>query len=236
MLAEPAPLPAARPAEITYTASGADRRAIRVTSPVKILTLVPYLVGFHPDESLVVIAMREPRGTVRVTLRYPPHQPGIPNLTALNIQNAVNVLTAEQCLRAVVVGYGSEDRVAPLVDRLRDQAAAHRITLPEILRAADQRYWSYVCTDGDGDGISRGAAAWLTVALRDVQVRDDAWSRLESAHRNENLRLLLGLTRLARRDYVAAPATLLAFDTGSPVTTRWPECLAGCLAVAAVMP
>jgi hypothetical protein len=271
--------------------------------------LVPYLAGFHPDESLVVIGMSEPKGTVRVTLRYPLQQPGIPNRTSFSIQHAIRVLTSQQCLRAIVVGYGPDDRVASLVDRFRDQTAAHRITLPEILRAADQRYWSYVCTDPaccppegtpyelaadpelafllaegvpdvlvsreslaatvapvtgadaaairratrraearvvrlleqapafavepsgralvvregikamtaamqryrDDDGISHGEAAWLTVALRDLQVRDDAWSRLEAAHRKDNLRLLLDLTRLARRGYVAAPATLLAF-------------------------
>jgi hypothetical protein len=253
--------------------------------------------------------MSEPRRTVQVTLRYPLHQPGIPNLTAFHIQHATRVLISQQCLRAIVVGYGPEDRVAPIAYRLRDQAAAYGITLPEILRVAGQRYWSYVCTDPaccppegtpyelaadpelafllaegvpgvlvsreslaatvapvtgadaattrratrrakarvvrlleqapesddepsgharvvregieamtaamqryrDGADIPRGQAARLTVALRDVQVRDDAWSRLEAAHRKENLRLLLDLTRLARRGYVAAPATLLAF-------------------------
>jgi hypothetical protein len=297
MSTEPTSAPTAWSAEITYTASGTDRHTIRVTSPVKILALVPYLMGFHPDESLVVIGMSEPRGTVQVTLRYPLHQPGIPNLTAFHIQHATRVLTSQQCLRAIVVGYGPEDRVAPLVDRLRDQAAAYGITIPEILRVADQRYWSYVCTDPaccppegtpyelaadpelafllaegvpgvlvsreslaamvapvtgvdaaamrratrraearvvrllehapasddepsgrarivhegieamtaamqryhDGGDIPRGQAARLTVALRDVQVRDDAWSRLEAAHRKENLRLLLDLTRLAVR-------------------------------------
>jgi len=51
---------------------------------------------------------------------------------------------------------------------------------------------------------------WLTVILQDVQVRDDAWSRLAPTHRQASLRLFLDLTRLARRGYVAAPASLLA--------------------------
>jgi hypothetical protein len=70
--------------------------------------------------------------------------------------------------------------------------------------AAIQRYQS-------GGDMSRREAAWLTVSLRDIQVRDDAWSRMVVEHRKENLRLMLDLTRLARRGYVAPSATLLAF-------------------------
>ena len=54
-------------------------------------------------------------------------------------------------------------------------------------------------------------AAWLTVALAQVRVRDDAWARMDPAHQGEHLRLWAELTRLARPGYVAAPASLLAF-------------------------
>jgi Domain of unknown function (DUF4192) len=54
-------------------------------------------------------------------------------------------------------------------------------------------------------------AAWLTVALREVRVRDDAWAHMDPAHQGAHLRLWAHLTRLARPGYVAAPAALLAF-------------------------
>jgi hypothetical protein len=54
-------------------------------------------------------------------------------------------------------------------------------------------------------------AAWLTVALRQVRVRDDAWARMDPEHQAAHLRLWTDLTRLARPGYVAAPAALLAF-------------------------
>jgi hypothetical protein len=54
-------------------------------------------------------------------------------------------------------------------------------------------------------------AAWLTVALAQVRVRDDAWARMDSQHQGAHLRLWSDLTRLARPGYVAAPASLLAF-------------------------
>jgi hypothetical protein len=63
----------------------------------------------------------------------------------------------------------------------------------------------------DGEQVGAEQAAWLTVALRQLRVRDDAWARMEPEHRGAHLRLWTDLTRLARPGYVAAPAALLAF-------------------------
>jgi hypothetical protein len=88
-----------------------------------------------------------------------------------------------------------------------DQPSRHALVIIEgitAVQAAIQRFQQ-------GGDLTPSEAAWLAVVLRDIQVRDDAWSRLEAEGRKENLRLLLDLTRLARHGYVAAPATLLAF-------------------------
>jgi hypothetical protein len=53
--------------------------------------------------------------------------------------------------------------------------------------------------------------AWMTVALRDLRVRDDAWARMDPAYRDEHRRLWIDVTRRAQPGYVAAPAALLAF-------------------------
>ena len=53
--------------------------------------------------------------------------------------------------------------------------------------------------------------AWMTVALRDLRVRDDAWARMDPAHRDAHRRLWTDVTRRAQPGYVAAPAALLAF-------------------------
>jgi hypothetical protein len=54
-------------------------------------------------------------------------------------------------------------------------------------------------------------AAWLSLVLRDLRVRDDAWSRMDPRHAAAHLRLWTDLTRRARPGFVAAPASLLAF-------------------------
>jgi hypothetical protein len=62
-----------------------------------------------------------------------------------------------------------------------------------------------------GRPVTDREAAWLTVALKDLRVRDDAWARMDPAHRTAHQRLWTDLTRRARSGYVPAPASLLAF-------------------------
>ena len=63
-----------------------------------------------------------------------------------------------------------------------------------------------------GDALTHDEAAWLLVVLKDLWVRDDAWSRMEPGHRTAHVRLWTDLTRLALLPrHVPAPATLLAF-------------------------
>jgi hypothetical protein len=147
MSTESTPSPSVSPAEVAFASADAEQSAIRITSPIKLLNLVPYLLGFHPDNSVVIIGARGPRSMVHVTQRFPLHRPATVRLTESNAEHAVKVLTSEECSGAFVVGYGPEDRVAPFAGQFRDQAVEHGIAVAEILRTAGQRYWSYVCTD-----------------------------------------------------------------------------------------
>lgn len=65
------------------------------------------------------------------------------------------------------------------------------------------------CRDGEELGIE--FAAWVTLALRELRVRDDAWARMLPEHGDAHARLWADLTRLAQPGYIAAPASLLAF-------------------------
>jgi hypothetical protein len=85
--------------------------------------------------------------------------------------------------------------------------STHRLTalLGQLaVREAIRRY-------REGEPVEPEDAAWLTVALRQLRVRDDAWARMDTEYRDAHQRLWTDLTRLARPGYVAAPASLLAF-------------------------
>jgi Domain of unknown function (DUF4192) len=288
---------------------------IRAGSPAALLTLVPHLLGFVPETSLIVIGVTPPRDRIRVTLRYDLPDPPETDLVTDLAAHAVGVLSAQQLSAAVAVGYGPEDLVTPVARELREAAWQAGIDLREFLRVQDSRYWSYVCeneaccpsagvpfaavadaaaadpataaalarlspqvlpsraavaarvaplggiaaesmrqaTRRAEQHIARllakvrksarlGAArhmiaaeglaavgaviaryrdggrfasdyeiARITVALRDLRVRDDAWARMDPAHADQHLRLWIDVVRRAQPGYVAAPAALLAF-------------------------
>jgi Domain of unknown function (DUF4192) len=283
--------------------------AVRAGSPAALLAIVPHLLGFVPEASLVVIGTAPPRDRVKVTLRYDLPDPPEEALAADIAAHAAGVIGSQRMTAAVAVGYGSEALVTPLAEVLRDAFRQAGTELREFLRVQDARYWSYLCGDerccpaagvpfdprthpasvalardeapvladraamaariaplrGSTEesmrqatrraerhvahllgkvrksarigaarymiaaeglaavgrmiaGYRRGDAtatdyevAWLTVALRDLRVRDDAWARMDPAHRDAHRRLWIDVVRRAQPGHVAAPASLLAF-------------------------
>jgi Domain of unknown function (DUF4192) len=285
-------------------------RVVRARSPRELLAVVPLLLGFMPEASLVVIGVGPPRDRVRVTLRYDLPDPPDADLAADIIVHAVGVLRSQRLTAAIAVGYGPEPPVTPMAYALRDATQIAGIDLYDVLRVEDGRYWSYACGDeaccpaagtpfdatpppaaaaalaGAGSPVLAGRAAVaarvapvggaaaesmrqatrraeqhvarllakvrrsarigaarrmiaaeglaavgqmitryrgggrftsdyeiarITVALRDLRVRDDAWARMDPAHADAHLRLWTDVVRRAQPRYAAAPAALLAF-------------------------
>ncbi len=274
---------------------------LRADSPASLLAVIPLLLGFRPEASLVLIGTEPPRHTVKVTLRYDlPDPPGV-GVAADIASHALGVIGAQGLTTAVAVGYGPAALVDPVASAMRDAACKAAIDVREFLRVEAGRYWSYVCGDeaccppagvpfdvsapagppvlpdraavaarvAPLGGITaesmrqatrraerhvtqllakvrksprRGAArrliaaeglaelgaliaayraggryatdyqvAWVTVTLRDLRVRDDAWARMDPAYLDAHRRLWTDVTRRAQPGYVAAPAALLAF-------------------------
>ncbi len=283
---------------------------VRTGSPGALLRLVPHLLGFVPEASLIVIGVAPPRDRIRVTLRYDLPDPPAADLVAEIAAHALGVLSAQRLTAAVVVGYGPEALVAPVATGLCEAAWQAVIDLREFLRVQDGRYWSDVCGNekccpaegvpfdtaaadpaeaaalasvGDRVLASRAAlaarvaplggiaaesmrqatrraeqhiarllakvrksarlgaarhmiaaeglaavgamitryrdggrfttdyeVARITVALRDLRVRDDAWARMDPSHSAAHLRLWIDVVRRAQPGYVAASAALLA--------------------------
>jgi len=133
-----------RDARVAPDAGATAERRIRIGSPESLLAVVPVLLGFQPASSMVVIGTDEPSSEVRLTLRYDLPDPGLASALA---GHAMSVLIAQRIQTAVAVGYGPEQLVAPVAAALSDQAHQAGVTITELLRADNQRYWSYVCRD-----------------------------------------------------------------------------------------
>ncbi|MGW5686296.1 DUF4192 domain-containing protein [Nonomuraea sp. NPDC003754] len=115
--------------------------ALTLTTPADILAAVPYIVGFHPADSLVVIGMsgRVGQGEMRVCARWNlPLPPG-------SLRPLTGLFARESITHLVAVGYGTGAHVTPAVDQLRSVAQWCGVTPCEVLRAHEGRYWSYVC-------------------------------------------------------------------------------------------
>jgi len=104
----------------------------------------------------------------------------------------------------------AEEQIAECVARVT--RAGHRITERRVVAAVGRlAVAEAIARYRAGKTADIALAAWLTVALREVRVRDDAWARMLPAHGDAHRRLWTDLTRLARPGYVSAPASLLAF-------------------------
>ena len=282
---------------------------VRAGSPAALLAVVPHLLGFVPEASLVVIGTGPPRHRIRVTLRYDLPDPSGAGIAADLAADALGILGAQRLPAAVAVGYGPETLVTPVAEALQEAAGSAGIALHDIMRVENGRYWSYLCANEAccpaagvpfdasahpasaalaragkqvlagraavaarvaplggiaaesmrqatgraerhvaqllakvGKSSRIGAArrmiaaeglaavgamiaryrsggrfstdyeiARITVALRDLRVRDDAWARMDPAHAEAHQRLWTDVVRRAQPGHVAAPSALLAF-------------------------
>lgn len=162
----------ARSPRIPSNSPRSGQPPVKVGSPAEILAAVPYLLGFHPTRSLVVIGARPPRDRIHVSFRYDLLDPPDPAHARELAAHAAAVFAREHVTVAIVVGYGPGTLVTPPAEQFRAQLAEVGVELREMLRVEDGRYWSYLCTDPGccaADGVAFDVstslvAAQLTVA------------------------------------------------------------------------
>lgn len=154
----PQPPPQPRPPGGPEPDRGRAPHRLRVRRPADFLAVIPYLLGFHPEESLVVVLCR--RGEVLLTARLdlPPAGDG-PAVAAqvhrLSVQHGVDEL--------VLVGYGAdEDGTRQVLEQVR-RGLDGAVPVREVVLVSGARWWSLSCTSGccprDGavcDGADEG--------------------------------------------------------------------------------
>jgi hypothetical protein len=115
------------------------RTSLRLRSPADVVVAIPYLIGFHPSESVVVLGCGGETGTYAIRL----------DLTAKDalVEHVAALVARRGSADVILAGYGPGDRVTTVVERVRDHLTRHGVRLREALRVEAGRFWSYLCAD-----------------------------------------------------------------------------------------
>ncbi|MFD0787883.1 DUF4192 domain-containing protein, partial [Micromonospora azadirachtae] len=117
-----------------------------VTSISDLLAAVPYLLGFHPADSLVIIGLTGHRIAV-ATRADLPEPATISDWVPGAVRQHLSLLRNVDATTAILIGYGPASAVTPVVDAITPHLDAAGITIFDTLRVTDGRYHSYQCPD-----------------------------------------------------------------------------------------
>lgn len=120
---------------------------VRARSPRDLLAAVPCLLGFVPESSIVLIGSRPGTGSVGIAIRYDLPDPPDAAVTAEISGQASRHLTDLGLTVITMIGYGPGPLVTPVADATRAAARQAGLTVHDILRVDEGRYWSYECQD-----------------------------------------------------------------------------------------
>jgi Domain of unknown function (DUF4192) len=154
----------------TVTMTEKNTPHIKVATPAALLAVIPHLLGFTPEDSMVVIGTSTPRDRVKVTMRYDLPDPADAALAAEITAHAAVIFSGQDITAVVAAGYGPARLVTPVAEALR----ATGLPLRDILRVEGGRYWSYICTnescctpEGTAVDVNQPAPAELSTPLAD---------------------------------------------------------------------
>jgi hypothetical protein len=117
---------------------------LKVKSVADLLAFVPYLLGFHPTDSLVIVAMRHRRIIFGARADLPAPRSSVVEIVGAADQLA-EVVGRQRARTVTVIGYGPEDRVTRMMSAARKSLACAGLEVLDALRVTGDRYWSYTC-------------------------------------------------------------------------------------------
>lgn len=128
---------------MTTTSAVPDTPTITLRSPGDLAAAVPYLLGFHPEHSVVVLAFRD-RALTCATRGDLPGPAGSPEAVACEL---VNAALRQPATAVAVLAYGPQDRAAAAVAAVRAATERRGLDIRDALRVDQGRWWSFACED-----------------------------------------------------------------------------------------
>lgn len=144
---------------------GSDRSKSEVAlrGPAELADALPYLLGFHPDDSIVVVALHGERGRfggrIRIGIPSAPEEwSGVAAQIAACLESDVRsggrqpdgaLVFLCQDPAGGTTGQAVMERLRPLAQSLRTACGARDMPVYEALCLSGGRYWSYCCPDAE---------------------------------------------------------------------------------------
>jgi hypothetical protein len=115
-----------------------------MSGPGDVAVMIPYLLGFQPVESLVLVALEGPRKRFGPVLRVDLVDEA--GLRREQVGRAVRAMSDNDVGRVVVAAFSTESsRADPQAKQAMVRLALADIAVEDAFRADGSRWWSYVC-------------------------------------------------------------------------------------------
>ncbi|WEH36255.1 DUF4192 domain-containing protein [Streptomyces sp. AM 4-1-1] len=197
--------------------SPADEQEITLRGPSELADALPYLMGFHPNDSVVMVALHGGRGRFGGRLRLgipraPQEWPHVADQLAECLikgserrgdrPDAVVIFLCQDSAEGDT-GSRTMERLRPFAQRLRTSCGALDVPVLEALCISDGRYWSYCCPDArccppegrplsmPGTSVMAAAATYAGIqvrgSLREMEARLTPWQTSAVAEQRKAL-------------------------------------------------
>src|SRR5690349_11811864 len=107
-----------------------NRDSLVIRSPEDAVSAVPYLLGFHPDLSLVAVGYGGPHGTCALRSDLPRSSADAAEVA----ERLAQMLLRNRFEDVLLIGYGPGDAVTPVAEAAGLAVARHGLHLREMLR------------------------------------------------------------------------------------------------------
>jgi hypothetical protein len=153
---------------------------LSLRTPQDVLAATPYLLGFHPDNSVVLFGCKGTELIFHLRGDLPP-----PAEVSARAAGLAELLSGRDITDTVAIGYGPAPMVDPVIKAISREMRRRDIYVRELLRSDGDRFWSYLCRnpqccppEGTPYEIATSAlAAMATVAGRVVLPNREALVR-----------------------------------------------------------
>ncbi|UBU17817.1 DUF4192 domain-containing protein [Nonomuraea gerenzanensis] len=116
---------------------------IRLQGPADLIAMVPYLIGYHPHDGLLLVTVNHDIVTAISRYGLPEQAPAPDEL----ISQAVQLLIRHASARVALIGYGPGERITPYMNAFSRKLTEQGIDIIDMIRCENGRYWSYLCSN-----------------------------------------------------------------------------------------